>query len=122
MARDAEVDASRESGREGCRRTVRGSGLRFVVELGRREAASRGCVIGGDPDPDLVLKAEKNDRGEGGEVDVDGCKRGRVVVIIGDDDVEVLGRGDEAVGASLAIAAFVVSSAAAFFRSSSSRF
>lgn len=45
--------------------------------------------------PERVRKAEKKERGEGGEVDVEGWRRGNTGAVMGDDDeVDNLGMGD----------------------------
>ena len=80
-----------------------------------------------EPDPDRARKAEKNERGEGGEVDIDCCGRGRTGAVIGDEaadpggDVDIRGtdcEGEEASGVTVVSPLLVPF----FFRSSSSRF
>lgn len=70
----------------------------MCVELGRRVSGlcgEGGVVEGGvvplrlEPDPERARKAEKKDRGEGGEVDIDGCSRGRTGPRTGEDDDDI---------------------------------
>jgi hypothetical protein len=72
----------RGSGREGWRRTTGVGGWRLLAELGRRFCCGV-CGVGGgmlfreDVEPERERKAEKKEREAGGEVDVEGCSRGR---------------------------------------------
>ena len=107
----------------------------MLVELGRRVSlrGEGGVVEGGvvplrlEPEPDRARKAEKKERGEGGEVDMDCCNRGRTGAVIGDEevdpggDVDIRGTDCEDEGAS---GVTIVSPLLVpfFFRSSSSRF
>ena len=76
--------------------------------------------------PERVRKAEKKDRGEGGEVDVADWRRGNAGAVIGEDEeVDNLGTGEGAaddVGVTGSEVASPAGDEAFFFRSSSSRF
>jgi hypothetical protein len=123
-------DVRRESGNEGCRRTALTGGYKLFVELGRRVVAEKAGEVGDVGDPlrldaelDLALKAFKNDRGEGGEVDIDCCSLGKFGAAVGDPRANAFAEVDDA-GRLVDCRLFASSgfSAAAFFRSSSSRF
>lgn len=126
IAREVEVDARRASGRDGWRRTVFIGGGIFVVELGRRLGS---CPEGSevpillDPDSDLARKAERYERGEGGEVDIEGWKRGSAEGVMGKEDEDEVGdRGTAIDGVRGKSAVSGLSPPSLFLRSSSSRF
>ena len=83
-----------------------------------------------EPDPERARKAEKNDLGEGGDVDVDCCGRGRTGGVIGEEevdpggDVDIRGteREEEEVTSPVAAVVSVAPVVPFFFCSSSSRF
>jgi hypothetical protein len=77
-----------------------------------------------EPLPERARKAAKNERGEGGDVDVDCCRRGNTGAVMG-DEVDNLGAGedaDEVVGVTGSEPVSVPLDEPFFFRSSSSRF
>ena len=77
-----------------------------------------------EPLPERVRKAAKNERGEGGEVDVDCWRRGNPGAVIGEvDEVDnfAVGDGADEVGVTGCEDVSVPCDVAFFFRSSSSR-